>query len=60
MALQHIIASLQATLAEEAASRKRHRYIREEATLQATRHALDKGDREQWLQDTLETEAILG
>lgn len=60
MALNHIIAVLQATLAEETASRKRHRYPREEVTLQRVRTDLETGDREQWLQDTLETEAILG
>lgn len=60
MALAHIIASLQATLAAETASRKRQRYPKEEATLQRVRTDLETGDREQWLLDTLETENILG
>lgn len=45
---------------EEEASRKRHRYQREESSLQQVRQDLESGDREEWLQATLETERILG
>lgn len=60
MALSGIIASLKATFADEAASRKRHRYVREERSLQTTRRALATVDPEQWLQDTLDVERELG
>ncbi len=60
MGIPVIVAELKATLASEAASRKRHRYVKEESTLRATRVMLAASDREQWLQDTLATEAELG
>lgn len=54
------VVNVRAQLQTERDSRKRHRYQREEVTLQRTRVALELGDREAWLQDTLETERILG
>jgi len=60
MGLPYIIAELQATLQREQTTRKQTRYRQEEITLQRVRADLETGDREQWLQDTLETEAILG
>lgn len=59
MALESIIAVVKATLEEENQSRKRHRYQREEVSLGRVRVDLETGDREDWLQDTLETEDIL-
>lgn len=59
MVLESIIAELRATLESESQSRKRRRYQREEQTVQRVRRDLATGDREQWLQDTLETDAIL-
>ena len=60
MGLPYIIAELQATLRREELHRKRHRYQREEATLQRVRSDLENGDREQWVQETRETAKILG
>lgn len=60
MALERIIAELQVTLQRERANQKRHRYHIEEVAVERVRADLETGDREQWLQDTLETEAILG
>ncbi len=60
MSLNYILAAVQATLAEDVANRKRHRYPKEEQTLQRVRADLATGDREQWLLDTLETEDTLG
>lgn len=60
MALDYVIAELRAILQREQLERKRARYDREEAVLQIVRIDLETGDREQWLADTLETEAILG
>ena len=60
MGLNYILAVVQATLAEDVAQRKRHRYVKEEQTLQRVRTDLETCDREQWLLDTLETENTLG
>ena len=60
MALESIIAQLRATLEVENQSRKRQRYQREEESLQRVRADLETGNREDWLQDTLETEDTLG
>ena len=60
MALEAIIAELRATLESEKQSRKRHRYQREEVSLERVRADLETGNREEWLKDTLETEDTLG
>ncbi len=59
MALESIIAVVKATLESENQSRKRHRYQREEVSLQRVRADLDTCNREEWLQETLETEETL-
>ena len=59
MGLPRIIAELKATLVSEEASRKRNRYVREDRNAQAARRRGDDNP-EQWLQDTLATEAELG
>lgn len=61
--LMHIVATLRETreaLQCEEASRKRHRYAREEVQANRQRARLATEDREDWLQDTLETERVLG
>lgn len=60
MALEAIIAELRATLELERQSRKRHRYQREEVSLERVRADLETGNREDWLQEALETEETLG
>ena len=60
MALESIIAELRAILESEKQSRKRHRYQREETAAERMRQDLETGNRENWLENCLETEDTLG
>lgn len=60
MGLSGIIAELKATLESEAASRKCHRYAKEEQVVSRVRADLATGNREDWLEDTLTVEQELG
>lgn len=59
MGIPAIIAELKATRISEEASRKRHRYMKEECSAQAAR-CRGENHKEEWLQATLTVEDELG